>query len=741
MRTPPRWALAAAVAVLSFLAFAPALGGDFVNWDDEVNFVHNPNYRGLGPAQLRWMFTEAYGHYMPFTWLTLGADYALYGMNPAGYHATSLLFHAANAAVFFLVVLLLLRRALPEAEEGTLRWASALGALLFALHPLRAESVAWVTERRDVVSGLFFMISAWGYLRWREDPAARKWFVVSVGAFLASLLSKAMGMMLPVVLLAVDVYPLRRLDLRKPSWPVLREKIPYFALLAAAVVVTKALQQDVGALRSASQYPAIDILLQPGYRLCFYVVKTLLPVGLSPLYPFESLATKFNPMYAVATVAVIAAAGLLWRGRRPAPATAAFAYAALISPVIVWQAGPHFAADRYTYLACLPFAALAAGAAAARGRSALLGAGLVSALLFGLAWRQAGVWKNSVTLWDQAISAGTDSPLPYVSRGAARAERGDSAGAFEDFRKALEADPKEKRALTNLSRLSYMKGAFADAESYAARAIDCDPKLASAWHNRAVARAERRDYAGAIEDFTRALELAPREKENPINPADLLSNRAVARQKAGDLAGAEADASQAAAVDPRSKRAVLVRAAIRVQRRDLDGALADFTQARELDPAQPAPLVARGMARAEARDYDGALLDYGDALRQNPQDFGAVLNRGALRAAQNDDAAAIADFSEAIRINPRVSVAWAKRGRSKGKRGDLEGAIADCSEALRLDGRNAEAFGVRGCARGDRGDLRGAVVDFEDALSRAPADWAERKFIQSMLEKARSMVK
>jgi hypothetical protein len=159
------WWLVPTVVVVTFLAFAPTLHNQFVDWDDVDNFTRNPSYRGLGWTQLRWMWTSALlGHYVPVTWMSLGMDYLVWGMNPAGYHLTSLLLHCAGAAVFALVALRLLS-ASSVAADGEHALARPVGAafaaLLFAVHPLRVESVAWVTERRDVLSGLFFLLAIW----------------------------------------------------------------------------------------------------------------------------------------------------------------------------------------------------------------------------------------------------------------------------------------------------------------------------------------------------------------------------------------------------------------------------------------------------------------------------------------------------------------------------------------------------------------------------------------------------
>src|SRR5438093_1913883 len=199
------WLVPALIALVTFAAFLPTLHNQFVNWDDVENFVDNPHYRGLGWTQLRWMWTTHLGHYIPLTWMTFGLDYVLWGMNPVGYHLTNLLLHAANAAVFYLLALRILGSALQgPRERGNVGLAAsaAFAALLFAIHPLRVESVAWATERRDVLSGLFYLLALLAYLRAGEQvEPGRSGYWASVGLFVCALLSKSMAVSLPVVML------------------------------------------------------------------------------------------------------------------------------------------------------------------------------------------------------------------------------------------------------------------------------------------------------------------------------------------------------------------------------------------------------------------------------------------------------------------------------------------------------------------------------------------------------------
>src|SRR5712692_7544996 len=239
------WLVPVLIALVTFAVFLPALQNQFVDWDDAANFLDNPHYRGLGWTHLRWMWTTHLGHWIPLTWMTLGLDYLLWGMNPLGYHLTNLLLHAANAVVFFFVVRRILTRALPSPSERghALAVSAGFAALVFAIHPLRVESVAWVTERRDVLSGLFYVLTIVMYLRACErGTRGRGWYWLSVAVFVCALLSKSMVVNLPVVLLILDVYPLRRLggDIGWSSEAARRvyaEKIPFVLLAAAASAI------------------------------------------------------------------------------------------------------------------------------------------------------------------------------------------------------------------------------------------------------------------------------------------------------------------------------------------------------------------------------------------------------------------------------------------------------------------------------------------------------------------------
>src|SRR5262245_14035959 len=266
------------------------------------------------------MFTTFHmGHYQPLAWATLGLDYALWGMNPAGYHGTNLLLHGANAALFFALLLALLRRAIPGdrlPREGALRLAAAFGALFFAVHPLRVESVAWITERRDLLSAFFALLALLAYLRMQEEPAARS---LSLLAYALSLLSKAWGVTLPAVLLVLDVWPLRRFAGKEPRRRVFLEKVPYLVLALACAAIAPLAQKEAEAMRPLASHTLLDRTMQAAYGLVFYVRRTLLPTGLSPLYELPDPLDPGEPRFVASALVLGAAATALFLLRRRWP--------------------------------------------------------------------------------------------------------------------------------------------------------------------------------------------------------------------------------------------------------------------------------------------------------------------------------------------------------------------------------------------------------------------------------------
>jgi hypothetical protein len=422
-------ALAAGVAAVTGAVFSPAIENGFVNWDDTAMVVDNAGYRAPGWATIRYAFTSTwYGHYHPLTWLSFTLDSRLWGTVPAGFHLTNVVLHALGAALAFLVIRRLL--AIARRAGGILTDVGAVvGALSFALHPLRVEAVAWVTARRDVLCGVFVLLALLAYLRavatphdggavggesHRDalaDPRSRRWFALAILLYAAALLSKAIAMTLPVLLVILDWYPLRRW-----AW---REKVPFFVLgVTAAITAVWAVGRSAG-FTATSVYGVPQRVAMAAYSLGFYVWKTVLPVGLTPLHELPAHIDPLGPSFvgSLGGVVVVSVLAILLRRRLPHLSAGWAAYVVLVLPTSgLTHAGLQLVYDRYSYFPALVWGVLLGGGAAAamaawragRMRSPFAATLVVAAFVLLMGWshlsqRQIAAWRTSDTLWRAAL--------------------------------------------------------------------------------------------------------------------------------------------------------------------------------------------------------------------------------------------------------------------------------------------------------------------------------------------------
>src|SRR5881628_2264330 len=528
-----RWLAPLLVALFTLAAFLPALQNQFVNWDDKDNFLDNPHYRGLGWTHLHWMWTTHLGHYIPLTWMTLGMDYLLWGMNPVGYHLTSLLLHVTSAVVFFFLARRLLTLALPLASGRghALTVSAGFAALVFAIHPLRVESVAWATERRDVLSGLFYLLTLLSYLRACERGApGRRSYWLSVALFGCALLSKSMAVSLPVVLLILEVYPLRRLG-GSLGWAsasarrVYLEKIPFVLLAAAASALAVIAQLSSRAMVSVAHLSALDRLAVSAYGLSFYLWKTVVPLNLSPLYMLPQTvnpaATPFIVSYG--GVFAVTAIALALRRRCPGLPAAWLAYVVVLLPVLgIAQNGPQIAADRYSYLAAPGWAILVGAGLLSCWRlstSSTTGApttwglaGMATGIVIALGvltWNQVQIWHDSGRLWTYALALDPNSPIAHSNLGELLDRQGRPAEAIDHFQQALRTKPDFPLAHNNWGMALKGQGRPAEAIDHFQQALRLNPDFPLAHSNWGAALLQQGKPAEAIDHFQQALRIDP----------------------------------------------------------------------------------------------------------------------------------------------------------------------------------------------------------------------------------------
>ena len=523
---PAQWIVPVAIALATALAFLPTLSNGFVSWDDDKNFLDNAHFRGLGAEHLHWMWTTFHmGHYVPLTWMTLGFDYALWGMNATGYHLTSLLIHCANAVLVFAVARRLFRATRwqrLDGREDLVALGAAIAALLFAIHPLRVESVAWATERRDVLSGFFMLATLVVYLR-SIEPTSRRGYWLAVLLFACALLSKATSMSLPAVFVIVNIYPLRRLGGRAGWWSdeakrVYREIVP-FGVLAAGIAVL-----SIVALHPPDQLRFPQKLAVSAYSLAFYLGKTLLPVRLSSLYEMPENLNALEPRFIVSYLVVAGAATGLWFARRrwPGIVAASLVFFVVTLPMLgIVQNGPQIAADRYTYHAAPALAMIGAAAylllPRPRALISVAALGAVLVLLGAMTWRQTEVWHDPESLWTHVLETESATPIAQSALANIRFKEDRVDEGIEFSERAIALAPRYAEAHNDLGVGYSRKNRIADAIREYRTAIEIKPQYDEAENNFGIAFSRDGQVDSAIAHFRRALDINPDNASAEIN--------------------------------------------------------------------------------------------------------------------------------------------------------------------------------------------------------------------------------
>jgi tetratricopeptide (TPR) repeat protein len=475
------WLTATALAAAAFVAFRPALDCGFVTLDDTTYASKNRHVQGgLSTSGVRWAFTARdASNWHPLTWLSLQLDATLWpsevgkAIDPFGFHLTNVVLHAANAALLFLALL---------AATGDFG-PSVATALLFAVHPLRVESVAWVSERKDVLSAFFGFWSLYAYAGYARRPSVRRYLPVVLGLAL-SLLSKPMLVTLPCLMLVLDWWPLRRANASRDWLRLVAEKAPLFVLCVADAAVTYHIQDQQGTVRHLGEYSMLSRLENATVSYATYLAKTVWPLRLAVYYPHpgEHLAV----VTVVASAAILAAltvVAVALRRRAPYVLVGWLWFLGCLVPVIgLIQVSTQAYADRYAYFpqigVLLALCWGVADLAVHRQRLAVALCGAAALTLVVLTWNQLRSWKDSVALWSQAVRVTGPNDRALVSLGTAYEEQGQAAAAVRCYRDALQCDPNSTLAHFNLGAMAARQGRLTEAAYEFGEACRINPNAA-----------------------------------------------------------------------------------------------------------------------------------------------------------------------------------------------------------------------------------------------------------------------
>jgi tetratricopeptide (TPR) repeat protein len=670
------------LAIVTLSAFARVGSFEFVNYDDPDYVTSNSHVKaGLTWAEVGWAFTTGHAsNWHPLTWLSHIFDWTLFGEDPAGHHLTSVGFHMVNTVLVFLVF---------RKMTGAL-WRSAMLAALFGLHPMHVESVAWVSERKDVLSGLFFLLALGAYARYvevvgeysvfslqyseavGEQPSKRgeawRWYLATVVAFALGLMSKPMLVTVPFVLLLLDYWPLARsAECGVPSagskklgtlskgicWGRLAlEKVPFVVLSLGSCIVTFIVQRKGGAVSTSLGLAGRIANAVVSYAR--YVGKLLFPVNLSVLYPhpghWGADAIIGSSLFLLALFTVVF---LLGRRRRYLPVGWLWFIGMLVPAIGLVQVGIQSMADRYSYLPSIGFfLALVWGIAEFADRniraSARVGiltpasalALLVCALI---TFRQAAFWRNSESLFRRAAQVTRNNYLAYNNLGFYLSGKGKIREAMENYEKALQIDPNYEDALNNMGFALAGLKRHQDAIPYYEKALRIKPKHAEVHNNLGNALAETGKIEEAITHYKIVLEQVP-------DHADAHNNLGIALAMQGKL----------------------------------DEAMTHFRLAIHFKPTDPGAHSNLGNGLAAQHKLDEAIKEYEESLRLRPEDSQAENNLGNVLAEQGKLDKAIAHYQKSVSLGPDNPETRFNLGIVLIRRGNPEGATTNFSEALRL---------------------------------------------------------
>lgn len=626
------------ILLISLIIYLPVFQNGLLAWDDDAYIKNNPL---LSSFNLKEIFSQyVKSNYHPFTILILAIEYQLFGLNPAGYHTINLLLHLVNVILVFYAVYLLSEKSV----------VALVASLLFGIHPMHVESVAWVAELKDLLYTAFFLASYVFYMKY-AGSLQKKHYAIALSLFLVSLLSKAMAASLPVVLILTDYFKGRKIN-RK----TLLEKAPFFLLAAIFGIIAVIAQKSSGAAEiTGFSFPQRIVFACLGFLS--YLIKLVAPVNLSAYYPYPVMSGENIPgqlyIYIFLFLALAVSVYFSLRLTRKIFFGMAFFTITVFLVLQLLPVGGAVMADRYSYIPSI-------------GIFYLAGEGfyylwmkrqkwIPVILLIGFAvffsietYARCGVWKDDITLWNDVLSKNDRITEALINRGIAYKNAGKTDLALADLNKAIDIDGKSALAYFNRGII------FEDAKKYDQalanynRSVDLDPGFAQVYNNRGNLFSGAGRYDQAIADFNKAVKLEPHFSQAYNNRGSLYANSG-----------------------------------------KYDLALADFNKAVEFNPGNPKAYSNRGNVLASMKKYDEAIADFSKAINLNPSYPQAYFNRATILAVVKKHDLAIADFSKAISLLPDFAAALYGRGMSEYNSGKKDAACRDFASASRLGYRQA----------------------------------------------------
>ena len=657
------------LTLMTVIAFWQVQNNEFINLDDDLYVTDNPYVcKGLTYKGIVWAFTSIHrGHWHPMTWLSHMLDYNLYGLNPSGHHMTNLLFHLANTLLLFILV----------HRMTTASWRSGFVAALFALHPLHVESVAWVAERKDVLSAFFWMLAMWTYVYYVEKPNFNRYLLVAL-CFLLALMSKPMAVTLPFALLLLDYWPLGRLRLGKMNnglkptvlksmnaghrrAPVLRlvlEKAPLFFFSAVLSLFSFFSHRGSGAVSSLEKLPLVSRIGNALVSYVKYITEMFWPEGLAVLYPHPIILPFWEVARAALLLVIITVLVILVRRKRPYYIIGWLWYLGILLPVIgLIQAGVQARADRFTYLPIIGLFIMVVfgisdilggrrygGAAHATSGALLLAVLMISTV------SQVQIWRNSVTLFNHTLSVTVNNYLIHNNLGVSLARQGNDQEAFDHYITALKINPRYSDAYYNLGALMARQGKDREAMAHFVEALRIRPDKVETHNDLGVILAKQGKIQEAIVHFAEAVSINP-------NYAEAYLNLGIALIQQGRNEEAIPYFNEALRINPKNAKTHNNLAVALAAEGKTEEAITHYNQALQINLDYVDAHYNLGSLLTLQGKYQEAVPHYYEVLRINRYDAQAHHGLGVILVRQGKNQEAVAHLTEAARIIPNYGEA------------------------------------------------------------------------------------
>lgn len=701
-----------ALALLVWIAFGQTIQYGFVNFDDDVYVYRNPHVTdGLTQSGARWAFTHVHSsNWHPLTWLSHMLDAQVYGLNPGGHHTTNLLIHAVTTILLFLLLW----------RMTGFVWRSAFVAAVFAIHPLRTESVAWIAERKDVLSGLFFVLTLAAYVWYARHAWSFGRYAVVAIMLACALMAKPVAVTIPFVLLLLDYWPLKRWvpsERHSVPWRVIVEKIPLLALSSGLCVVTIFAQEQ-----AVSAIPLLARIDNAAVSYIIYLRQMIYPSGLVVFYPFpETGLPLWEIVGAFALLIGISACVFAARRRQPWLLFGWLWYLGMLIPMIgILQVGSQAHADRYTYLSqiglylALAWAVPESAIRWPQDRLVLSGAcAAIIASLVVCTRNQVSYWRNSETLWTRTLAFTSGNVIAQNNLGNALLDEGNVEQAIVHFENARAIKPDDPKAAFNLGNALIQKGRLNDGIENLTQALQFKPDYAEAHINLASALLKADKVDNAIDHYQRALQIEP-------NQATAWNDLGYALLQKGKVNEAISCFHKATRLDGKQAVAWNNLGNAMIQQGNVDDSIADYQTALRLKQDYPEANYNLGTALIQKGRMDEAVSHFRLALQLKPDYASAAYNIGIALLHQGRVGEAVEYFQKALQINPAYAEAHYNLGNALIQEGKVDDAISHFRQALQIEPGQFITRNNLGFILLQTGKVDEAIDEFQEVLQTHP---------------------